>query len=110
MRRLAARATAAVLVLSSLAFAAPTAATTLVLPDGTANPQPYQSWVDHAQVPTLPGTVTLNLASCPVGSAACADPGDSRIYLDPTVVKPASPFHELGHIFDGQFMTASGRH
>jgi hypothetical protein len=95
-------------VLAALAVAAPAKATTLVLADGTVGPQPYQSWVDRAQVPTPPGKVSLHLEPCPGASsdaAGCAMLDDGAIYLGPDGRAKATFFHELGHIFDAAVMT-----
>src|SRR4051794_35163371 len=51
----------AVALVALVLGAASARATTLVLTDGTAGPQPYQGWVDAALVPTPPGEVTLEL-------------------------------------------------
>ena len=112
MRLSPARTLALALTAALLAFAAPARATTLVLPDGTAAPQPYQSWVDRALVPTPPGTVTLHLAPCPYhwdGGVACADPANHALYLGPGGRGREIFLHELGHVFDAEVMTAAAR-
>jgi hypothetical protein len=83
--------------------AAATAATTLVTPDGALRPQPFQSWVDRAAVPTPPGVVTVSLGACPGGpawGAACADPRTRTVHLGPQGRDPVTVLHELGHLFD----------
>jgi len=84
-----------------LLVAAPAgAATTLVLPDGTQRPQPYQAWVDAAHVPTPPGVVTLRLDGCGEDMPACAPVGERSIALSPDWASPHVLLHELGHVFD----------
>jgi hypothetical protein len=83
------------------------AATKVVLPDGSAA-QPYQAWVDSAQVPTPNGTVVVHLESCPGGpewAGACALPDQRAIYLGGEGRNKARFLHELGHIFDRTNMT-----
>lgn len=80
-------------------MAAPaSASTTLVLPDGTERPQPYQGWIDRSHVPTPDATITLHLAPCPDGSGAlgCTVPGE--IYLDDR--DRFVLLHEVGHLVD----------
>src|SRR3954451_4607743 len=91
----------AALVLS-LRPAAPAAATLLVTPDGQIAPQPYQSWVDAAYVPTPPGEVVLSLAGCPGDPAmpACSPVNQGTIQLSPEWANRQVLLHELGHIFD----------
>src|SRR3954471_8615536 len=74
-------------------------ATTLVLPDGTVGPQPYQSWVDRANVPTIDATVTLRLDGCG-DLPGCVTDGELAIDLDPEWATPHVLLHELGHLFD----------
>ena len=74
-------------------------ATTLVLADGTAAPQLYQSWVDRANVPTIDATVTLRFDGCG-DLPACVVDGEMAIDLDPEWVSPHVLLHELGHLFD----------
>jgi hypothetical protein len=87
-----------------LAFpAGASAGTTLVTQDGAPRPQPFQSWVDRAAVPTPPGVVTVALRACPGGpawGAACADPLARTVYLGPEGRDPVTVLHELGHLFD----------
>jgi hypothetical protein len=100
------------LVLAALALLAGTAqASTVVLPDGTQRPQPYQAWVDAARVPTPPGLVTLRVAPCPVApsAAGCVFRGRSEIFLSPSSGDRRRLLHELGHVFDQQVMTAAAR-
>jgi hypothetical protein len=107
-----ARTLALALTATLLALATPAGAATLVLPDGTARPQPYQSWVDQSLVPTPAGTVTLRLAPCPYhwdGGVACADQGDRTIYLGAGGRGRDIFLHELGHIFDAAVMTDAAR-
>lgn len=108
-----------------LGFAPNASAVTLVLPDGTEHPQPWQSWVDASQVPTPPVRVQLVLESCPYssppGSPACAMPGDGYycreaacIWLNPVEVAPGGAIrpallHELGHVFDYTVMSDAHR-
>lgn len=81
-------------------LAAPAAATTLVA-DGQPGPQPWQSWVSDARVPTVPGEVELQIAGCPDQGAdvACTFPGQEVIYLPPGAGRRML-LHELGHRFD----------
>jgi len=83
-----------------LAAAPAGAATTLVLPDGTKRPQPYQSWVDGAKVPTPDGEVTLRLDGCGEDMPACAPVGERTISLSPDWSSRHVLLHELGHVFD----------
>jgi hypothetical protein len=83
-----------------LVWAAPATATTLVLPDGTERPQPYQSWVDAALVPTPPGVVTLRLDGCGADMPACAPEGERTIVLSPDWSSRHVLLHELGHVLD----------
>ena len=102
------RAPLLVTILTTLLFAAPASATTLVTPDGQTRPQPYQSWVDRAHVPTPAGNVTLVLGACPGGpawAAGCADAANRVIYLGTEARDRARLLHELGHIFDRQSMS-----
>jgi hypothetical protein len=87
--------------LAVIAFAAPAQATTLVLADGTVGPQPYQSWVDRANVPTIPGTVTLRLGGC-ADLPGCVPDGELAIDLAPDWANAHVLLHELGHLFDDQ--------
>jgi hypothetical protein len=86
----------------SLAGAAPASATILVTPDGQIGPQPYQSWVDAALVPTPPGEVVLSLAGCPGDPPlpACSPTNQGTIQLSPGWANRHVLLHELGHIFD----------
>ena len=92
-------------------LAGPAAATTLVLPDGTQRPQPYQSWVDAARVPTPPGIVTLHLAPCPGAPTAggCVARGSRAIHLGPGGRDRRTLLHELGHVFDQTVLTTATR-
>src|SRR3954469_18283963 len=74
-------------------------ATTLVLADGTVAPQPYQSWVDRANVPTIDATVTLRFDGC-LDLPGCVTDGELAIDLDPEWANPHVLLHELGHLFD----------
>src|SRR3954469_11220722 len=91
----------AALVLFLLA-AAPAGATVLVTPDGQIAPQPYQSWVDAAYVPTPPGEVVLSLAGCPGDPPmpACSPVNQGTIQLSPEWASRHVLLHEMGHIFD----------
>jgi hypothetical protein len=96
-------------VVLTLAGAGPAGATTLVLDDGTIRPQPYQSWVDAAAVPTPPGVVTLRLTACEDGEAmGCSSHSGREIEVDPEWLRPHVLLHELGHVFDDA-MPAWGR-
>jgi hypothetical protein len=112
-RRLRLLALVVAALLGAIVAPAPAAAATrLVLPDGTARPQPYQSWIDRSLVPTPAGTVTLHLAPCPYhwdGGVACADRTDRAIYLGPGGRSRAVLLHELGHIFDAAVLTDAAR-
>lgn len=106
------RLAAPVLVLLALAvFASPAGAVTLVLPDGTERPQPYQAWADAAHVPTPAGAVTLHLTPCPVGESAagCVLRGQRAIHLAPEGRNRRTLLHELGHVFDQSVLTAPSR-
>jgi hypothetical protein len=104
--------TATALAITAFALLAGQAhAVTLVLPDGTQRPQPYQAWVDAARVPAPPGLVTLQLAPCPVGGSAggCVIRGRSEIFLAPESRDRRTLLHELGHVFDQSVMSRSAR-
>src|SRR3954470_11535413 len=90
------------LCIAFVALAAATSqarATTLVLADGTVAPQPYQSWVDRANVPTIDATVTLRFDGCG-DLPGCVTDGELAIDLDPEWANPHVLLHELGHLFD----------
>jgi hypothetical protein len=90
-----------VAALLALAVAAPAGATTLVLSDGTIRPQPYQSWVDGAAVPTVPGVIVLRLTGCTdAGALACSGHAGGVIEIAPEWMRPHVLLHELGHLFD----------
>jgi hypothetical protein len=89
--------------LALLAAAAPAHATTLVLPDGTPHPQPYQAWVDASLVPTPPGVVTLRLERCADDMPSCAPAGERTIVLSPDWASRHVLLHELGHVFEDAF-------
>src|SRR3954463_4375195 len=76
-------------------------ATTLVLEDGTVRPQPYQSWVDRANVPTIDATVTLRLGGCE-DLPGCVPDGELAVDLAPEWANAHVLLHELGHLFDDQ--------
>ena len=86
-------------IIALLCLAVPAGAATLVLADGTQRPEPYQSWVDAARVPTVPGTVTLDLGGCDE-LTACAPEGTSSISLSAEWANPHVLLHEMGHVFD----------
>src|SRR3954452_22113843 len=92
----------AALVLFLLA-AAPAGATVLITPDGQIAPQPYQSWVDAAYVPTPPGEVVLSLAGCPGDPPlpACSPVNQGTIQLSPEWASRQVLLHALGHLFAG---------
>jgi len=94
----------AALLTTAAATAQPAAAVTLVLPNGTARPQPYQHWADRAAVPTTRARVTLRLEECPVGGAgACLfHTAPLAIYLGRYGQARGTLLHELGHAFDAQ--------
>jgi hypothetical protein len=95
------RACCAALAAFALTATADASATTLVLDDGSAGPQPYQGWVDAALVPTPPGTVTLRLAGCPQPEfVTCEERHERTLDLDPGWVSRPVLLHELGHVFD----------
>src|SRR3954447_7826986 len=82
--------------------ATPAQAMVLVTPDGQIAPQPYQSWVDAAYVPTPPGEVVLSLAGGPGDPPlpACSPVNQGTIQLSPEWPPRQVLLHELGHIFD----------
>jgi hypothetical protein len=90
------------LLLLGLTCPAPADASTLVLPDGTVGPQPYQGWVDASLVPTPPVDVTLRLDGCPGEPQvdACSPVDGSLIALSPEWNDRRVLLHELGHVFD----------
>ena len=90
------------LLLLALVVCAPASATTLVMPDGTERPQPFQGWVDAALVPTPPGDVTLSLDGCPgePDIASCAPVGEGMLALSRDWADRHVVLHELGHVFD----------
>jgi hypothetical protein len=94
----------------TLAAAAPAAAsTTLAIDGGLTRPEPYQTWVDAANVPTPDGVVTLRLTSCDeAGALGCVTHSGRVIEIDPEWLRPQILLHELGHIFDDE-MPAWGR-
>ena len=105
MPRLLPLAVAAAILL--IPTAAASAAPTLATPDGTLRPQPNQTWVDDALVPTPDGTVTLSLDGC--GEIlSCAPEGGRSILLSPDWASRQVVLHELGHVFDDT-MPASAR-
>src|SRR3954447_2251327 len=69
---------ALVVAFFTLLGAAPAGATVLVTPDGQIAPQPYQSWVDAAYVPTPPGEVVLSLEGCPAAARGGRPPAGGR--------------------------------
>lgn len=88
------------------------AGTVLVASDGTERPEPYQSWVDSARVPTPDARIALFLAPCPFNPArSCADPqGWIFLYSEHTQGTWKWDFlHELGHHFDYEHMTNGAR-
>ena len=108
MRRIA----LCVAVLCGVLAPGATAATTLETDHGTPRPQPFQSWVDRAAVPTPPGPVRLSFASCPGGpawGAACALPHARAIHLGDEGRTPITLLHELGHLFDELTLDAADR-
>src|SRR3954454_22876047 len=108
------RARLALVVAGILAAATPASAsaTTLVLPDGTSRPQPYQSWIDRAHVPTPHGAITLRLGRCagaPDWATGCAVLGRQEIALTVMARSADRLLHELGHFFDAQVLTRADR-
>lgn len=94
------------LLLAVIAAPAP-AAPTLVLPDGTARPQPYQEWVDRIRVPTVGGTISLHVEPCPGAERARACWFNRNIWLRPALYQASMRdelLHELGHGFDEEYM------
>jgi hypothetical protein len=89
------------IALVTLVAATQASATTLVLADGTVGPQPYQGWVDRANVPTIDATVTLRLDGCS-DLPGCVTDGEMAVDLDPEWANPHVLLHELGHLFDDQ--------
>lgn len=99
----------AVLVAAVFVLAAPAeAATTLVRPDGSERPQPWQEWVDRARVPTPDARVTLifDAQRCR-GRQACTD--GATIWMGRPFWPRYAILHELGHVFDGLHLTDSDR-
>lgn len=87
------------------------AGTTLVLPDGTERPQPWQTWVDRSQVPTPDVHVDFRVGErderCSEHGWGCVwrdDQGTWTIRLAPpgagTIPARFLLWHELGHIVD----------
>jgi len=100
------------LMLAVLLLPAGADATILHLAGGPARPQPYQTWVDRAAVPTPAGAVTVNLASCPGApswSAACVNPATRIIHLGSEGRDSVTLLHELGHIFDAYHFDDAAR-
>ena len=83
-------------------------AVTLVLPDGTERPQPYQGWADELKLPTTPGVVTLRLDGdgCPAVACALAQPATIWHLAG---ARRGDFHHELGHHFDYTVMTPDAR-
>ena len=98
--RMTLRAVLLIPVLSLLA-AHPAAASVLALPDGRSRPQPFQTWVDRARVPTPAEQIELRLERCPgaADAVACTSPGEHRIYMSGEAGRDEL-LHELGHRFD----------
>jgi len=91
----------AALAAFALTATADARATTLVLDDGAPAPQPYQSWVDAALVPTPPGEVTLRIGGCPQTEyVTCEERRGRTLDLDPAWTSREVVLHELGHVFD----------
>jgi hypothetical protein len=95
------------------AIAAPATAapTTLETAEGAQRPQPFQGWIEGAQVPTPSGLVTLVLEACPVNASAagCAFAQARRVHLAPLNRDRRTFFHELGHVFDVHVLTTRDR-
>jgi hypothetical protein len=89
-------------VAATLLWVAPAHATVLVLTDGTIAPQPYQSWIDGALVPTPPGEITLSLDGCPGDPPmpSCSPVNQGAIQLSPEWANRQVFLHEVGHVFD----------
>jgi hypothetical protein len=79
----------------------PASASVLVLPDGRSRPEPYQTWVDRARVPTPAELIELRLERCPAvaHALACTSSADDRIYMTGEA-RREELLHELGHRFD----------
>ena len=82
-------------------------AATLVLRDGTYGPEPYQSWIDTAKVPTPHGVIRLDLTDNGCDGYVCAYPWE----MPPRIVLFLDSFdrytrydtlHEVGHVFSYQ--------
>jgi hypothetical protein len=102
----------ALLALALAALLAPAGAQATTLQVTGTGPLPYQAWVDRSAVPTPPGDVTVNLASCPDGpawSAACVNPATRVIHLGPDGRDSVTLLHEVGHIFDAYVLDDAGR-
>src|SRR3954451_6954131 len=79
-----------------LLAAAPAQATELFLDTGMSDPQPFQSWIDNARVPTPPGGVTLRLTPCDDATALGCSAHDGRlIEIDPGWLRPHVLLHAL---------------
>lgn len=71
------------------------AGTTLVLPDGTERPRPWQTWVDRARVTTPDARLVLRLEECPDAPLAQGCSDGATIWL-PEPDRFAL-MHEIGH-------------
>lgn len=79
----------------------PEALGTEVVGEGVTEPQPFQGWIDQAQVRAPQGAIDLQMAPCPLAPArSCAIVGTHRIYLNPNRQDRVSFLHEIGHVFD----------
>lgn len=93
---------AVIVTLLALMFPANGIATTLISKDGTIRPQPYQSWVDQANVPTPAGRIRLDLTANACGGYICAFPRQSRIVMFSGLIDNYTRpelLHEIGHIY-----------
>jgi len=105
MRRTAlAAALAAALCAPAAAQADTLRQTTLIRTGDQFAPQPYQRWVDAANVPAVPGSVELRLEPCPlsrVPAKGCTAAGQP-VYIAPARHETRRDLrftllHELGH-------------
>lgn len=106
-------------VLTFLAFSASAGAVTLVTPQGQPVGGKWQRWADQARVPTYSGTVIFgDVADCEGAAHGCAlftlTPAEIVVADHPIPRwKLANPrwvlYHELGHIYDWQHLTAADR-
>ena len=94
----------------ALALAAPARAVTLLGTAGAPLGGRLQALVDASRVPTAPGTVVVDLHTCP-GSRydSCWEPGLLHLPVATGVDVRWTLMHELGHVFDERVLTAADR-